>query len=70
MKDEAKKTYKLSETALVNKRRYTKEWQKKHNKTICIQMSDVNDQDIIDFLKTIKNRNKYLKDLLRSQIAK
>lgn len=64
-----KKVYKLSEHALANKRKYTKEWQKKHNKVFVFQLNIEKDKKIIDLLKSQKNKNDFIKKLLKKEIV-
>lgn len=69
MEKEIKKVYKLSDQALKNKREYTKRRNKEFNKVFTFQLNVERDKKVIEFLKSKKNRNKYIKDLIRSQIA-
>ena len=65
---EEKKIYKLSEKALTNKRNYTKKWQKEHNKVFTFQLNVEKDRDIINYLSAQKNRNKFIKEVLKEAI--
>lgn len=69
MKGAEKKVYKLSEQALNNKRKYTREWQKENNKVITFQLNINKDKDILDLLHSKKNKNEFIKSLLRKEIA-
>lgn len=44
------------------------EWRKANTKTFTIQLNKENDADVIEFLSTKKNRQRYIIDLIRKEI--
>lgn len=60
-----KKVYAISEQARINKYNYTKKWTKENTKMVALQLSKAKDQDLIDLLSKVDNRNGYIKKALR-----
>lgn len=44
------------------------EWRKIHTKTFTIQLNKDNDSDVIEFLSTKKNRQRYIINLIRKDM--
>jgi len=44
------------------------EWRKANTKAFTIQLNKENDADVIEFLSTKKNRQRYIIDLIRKEI--
>lgn len=49
---------------------YIREYKKAHTTRITLQLNYEHDQDILDHLNKIKNKNGYLKDLIRADMKK
>lgn len=53
-----------------SKKKYNKVYMKEKCKTINLLLNKNTDQDIIQFLDNVENRNAYLKNLIRKDINK
>lgn len=60
----------LSEQALKNKRKYSTEWARKNTIIVSIQLRKGKDDDIIEYVKTVGNKNLLIKNILRDFIKK
>lgn len=52
-----------------NRRTAQNKWLKENTKGFYIRLNQVNDQDIIEHLKTMSNKQGYVKELIRGDIA-
>lgn len=56
--------------ATIKQKAYIMDYQKENVKQIKFTLNKIHDQDIIDYLDTIPNKNGYLKDLIRQDMEK
>lgn len=61
----------MAKRKLTNKAKaYMTEYSKTHTTRIAFQLSNEYDADILEFMKTVPNKNGYLKDLVREDMKK
>lgn len=59
----------MAKRKLTNKAKaYMTEYSKTHTTRIAFQLSNDYDADILEFMKTVPNKNAYLKDLVRQDM--
>lgn len=61
----------MARRKLTNKAKaYMTEYSKTHTTRIAFQLSNEYDADILEFMKTVPNKNAYLKELVRTDMKK
>ena len=61
----------MARRKLTNKAKaYMTEYSKTHTTRIAFQLSNEYDADILEYMKTVPNKNAYLKDLVRADMKK
>lgn len=66
----AKKIYATKEEYLEAKRKRNKEYNQTNTTRIPINLNNITDQDILDHLATVPNRQGYIKDLIRKDMER